>query len=58
MKVSEVAELLGVTQMTVRVGLQQGIFPFGVAFKTHPDRKQYTYIIYPEVVKQYIGEKK
>ena len=58
MKVKEVAEMLGTTEMTIRVGLQQGIFPFGVAFKRKPEQKNYTYVIYPEVVKQYAGERK
>lgn len=56
MKVKEAAQLLGVSELTIRVGLQQGIFPFGVALKTREDRKNYTYIIYPELVKQYCGE--
>lgn len=58
MKVKDVAELLGTTEQTVRVGLQQGVFPFGVAFKTKKANKNYTYVIYPEKVKQYAGEQK
>ena len=56
MTVNDVAKLLGKSPLTIRVGLQQGIFPFGVALKTREDRKNYTYIIYPELVKQYCGE--
>lgn len=55
MTVNEVAKLLGKSPLTIRVGLQQGIFPFGVALKTREGRKNYTYIIYPELVKQYCG---
>ena len=55
MTVNEVAKLLGKSPLTIRVGLQQGIFPFGVALKTREDRKNYTYIIYPEKVKEFIG---
>ena len=58
MTVKEVAEMLGTTECTVRIGLQQGVFPFGVAFKTKPENKQYKYVIYPELVRQYAGEKK
>lgn len=58
MTVQEAAELLGVTPLTVRIGLQKGAFPFGTAFKTSEDSKHYTYVIYPEIAKQYIGEKK
>lgn len=54
MTTKEVAILLGKTEATIRVGLQQGIFPFGVAFKTNPNNKQYNYVIYPEKVKEYI----
>lgn len=56
MKVDEAARLLGTT--TVRIGLQQGVFPFGVAFKTAENRKHYTYIIYPEKLKEYVEERK
>lgn len=55
MTVNEVAKLLGKSPLTIRVGLQQGIFPFGVALKTREDRKNYTYIIYPEKVREFIG---
>lgn len=58
MKVDEVAKLLDVTPATIRVGLQQGVFPFGVAFKRSEHKKQYTYVIYPEKVKEYAGEQK
>ena len=58
MKIKEVAELLGTTEATIRVGLQQNVFPFGIAFKTKPENKHYTYVIYPELVRQYAGEKK
>ena len=55
MTVKEVAAMLGKTEQTIRVGLQLGMFPFGTAYKTNPDRKSYTYVIYPEKVRQYIG---
>lgn len=58
MRIKEVAELLGVTEQTVRVGLQQGVFPFGVAFKRDERRKNYTYVIYPQKLKEYAGESK
>lgn len=57
MTVKEVAELLGKTQQTIRIGLQLGVLPFGTAYKTNPENKSYTYIIFPEKVKQYIGVK-
>ena len=56
MKIKEVAELIGTTPQTLRIGLQKGIFPFGAAFKTKAESKNYTYVIYPEKVREYIGE--
>lgn len=56
MTVKEVADLLGKTQQTIRIGLQLGMLPFGTAYKTKPDNKSYTYVIYPEKVRQYIGK--
>lgn len=32
---------------------RQGVFPFGVAFKRRADSKNYTYIIYPEKLREY-----
>lgn len=54
MKVKEIAKLLNTTEATIRIGLQQGVFPFGTAFKTKPNNKQYTYIIYPAKVAEYL----
>lgn len=55
MKISDVAKLLGTTPLTIRVGLQKGIFPFGVAFKVNESSSHYTYIIYPEKLKEYVN---
>ena len=55
MKIKEAAKLLNVSESTVRLGLQQGIFDFGVAFKRTPESKNYTYIIYPEKVRALCG---
>lgn len=58
MKIAEVAEMLDTTPLTIRIGLQKGVFDFGVAFKRREDSKHYTYVIYPEKVKEICGEKK
>lgn len=50
-----IAELLNTTPQTVRVGLQQGEFPFGTALKVGGER--YTYLFYPEKVKEFFGIK-
>lgn len=57
MKVDEVAKLLNVSVPTIRVGLQQGVFDFGVAFKRSPTSKQYTYVIFPAKVQEYVKGK-
>lgn len=57
MTVKEVAKLLGKTEQTIRCGLQLGVLPFGTAYKTNPENKSYTYVIFPEKVKEYIGVK-
>lgn len=50
-----IADLMNTTPQTVRIGLQQGEFPFGVALKVGSER--YTYLFYPEKVKEYFGIK-
>lgn len=57
MKLEEVAKLLGVSVSTVRIGLQQGVFDFGVAFKRSPTSRQYTYVIFPAKVQEYVKGK-
>mgnify|MGYP003483592202 CR=1 FL=1 len=54
MKIKEIAKLLGTTESTIRCGLQQGVFDFGVAFKRTPESRHYTYVIFPEKVKEYV----
>lgn len=56
MEIKAVAKLLNVSESTIRIGLQQGIFDFGVAFKRTPESKHYTYVIYPEKVKALCGK--
>lgn len=56
MTVKEVAEMLGTTELTVRVGLQKGVFPFGTAFKVKEGGKHYKYVFYPEKVREFCGK--
>lgn len=51
--VNEVAKKLGKSPQFVRIGLQRGILPFGSAVKMST---KYTYVIYPEKLKEYVGE--
>lgn len=58
MKTKELASLLGMSESSLRVGLQMGVFPFGTAFK-QGDSTRFTYVIYDNKVKEYItGEGK
>ena len=54
MRVNDLYKLTGICPQTIRVGLQQQLFPFGTAFKL-PGNKKYTYVLYPEKVKEYFG---
>lgn len=46
LKVSEVAKALHMDQQTVRLMLQQGVVPWGKAWK-HPGSRHYSYLISP-----------
>lgn len=52
MTVKDAARLMGKSEQFVRVGLQQGVFPFGYAVKIST---KYTYYISDEKIKEYIG---
>lgn len=54
MTVAEASELMGVSRQFVRVGLQQGILPFGCAVKISPNR--WTYFISKKKFSDYLGE--
>ncbi len=53
--VQVVAEILGVSQQFVRVGLQQKTLPIGSAVKLS---SKWTYHISYELLKNYVGEEK
>lgn len=57
MTVKEVAQLLGCSELTIRIGLQQGVFPFGTAFKRNPENKKWKYIIFDAKVSEYLTER-
>lgn len=52
MIVSEAAKQLGMNPQTLRLGLQQGLFPFGKAIKTSPNR--FTYHINEKALERYL----
>ena len=45
------AELLGITPQMIRLGLQQGVFPFGVAIR---HKRKYSYDIRPDALRRYM----
>lgn len=51
--IAEAAELMDVSQQFVRVGLQQGVLPFGYAVKISSGR--YTYFISRQKFAEYTG---
>ena len=52
MLVEDAAKRLKMNPQTLRLALQQGLFPFGVAVKTSPNR--YTYKIFPQRLERYL----
>ena len=52
--VKEAAELMGVSEMFLRIGLRNNQFPFGYAVKTS---KKYTYWISPKLFEEHTGIK-
>lgn len=55
LKPKDVAKALGISIQAVRVGLQNGTFPFGWAIKTSETR--FTYAISPKLFEEYLGKK-
>lgn len=49
--VNDVADALGVSPQSIRIGLQRGALPFGSAIKTS---SKYTYVIYEKKLKEFI----
>lgn len=52
MKVEDAAQRLGMNPQTLRLALQQGLLPFGIAVKTSKNR--YTYKIFPIRLERYL----
>ena len=52
--VKEAAEILGVCQQFVRIGLQREKLPIGTAVKMS---SRWTYHISPKLLQEYVGEK-
>ncbi len=52
--VEQVALKLGKSPQVVRILLQRGLLPFGIATKM-PESSIYTYVIFPEKFKEFCG---
>lgn len=52
--VSEAAQLLGKSEQFVRVALQRGILPIGVAIKTDENNRRFNYHISRKKLDEYI----
>ncbi len=52
--VREVARIMGKHEQFVRIGLQNGTLPFGVAIK-QPNKTKYSYYISPKLFFEYVG---
>lgn len=49
------ASIMGKDPMFVRIGLQRGLLPFGVAYKKHDHNQQYDYYISPKLFYEFTG---
>ncbi|MCI9596640.1 MAG: hypothetical protein HFE75_04950 [Firmicutes bacterium] len=54
MLTERIAEALGKSAQTIRVGLQLGKYPFGMAHK-NPGANNFIYTYFPPKVKEYVG---
>lgn len=54
--IAEAAEIMGVSQQFVRIGLQRGLLPFGFAVSMSGG-KRFTYYINPKDFEEYLGLK-
>lgn len=51
--VKEAAEILGVSQQFIRIGMQRGLLPIGTAVKMS---SRWTYHISPKLLEEYVGQ--
>ena len=53
--VNEAAKIMGKTPQFIRIGLQRGLLPIGVAYKTDSTNEQYDYYISPKLLYDFTG---
>ena len=49
------AKAMGKSPQFIRIGLQRGILPIGVAMKTDDQNEKYDYYISPKLLAEYTG---
>lgn len=57
LSIKGVAKLTGEPEQVIRDGMKNGVFPFGVAFKTKPENRDFEFVFYPVKLAEYIGVK-
>lgn len=58
LSIKGVAKLTGEPEQVIRDGMKNGVFPFGVAFKTRPENRDFEFVFYPAKLAEYIGKGK
>ncbi len=53
--VTVAARIMGKAPMFIRIGLQRGLLPFGIAFKSDDKCQTYNYYISPKLFYEYTG---
>ncbi len=53
--VNEAARIMGKSPQFVRIGLQRGLLPIGIAMKTNDRNEQYDYYISPKLLAEFTG---
>jgi len=56
LRTDDVARVTGIDPLSLRIGLQRGFWPFGVAYK-RPGSSQYTYEYDPAAVIRWVAER-
>lgn len=54
--VAEAAKRMGKSEQFVRVCIQRGLLPIGIAVKTSKSGKNFNYYISPKLLDEYIGK--
>ncbi|BES65877.1 hypothetical protein SANA_23160 [Gottschalkiaceae bacterium SANA] len=52
--IKKAADIMGKSEMFVRIGLRRGLLPFGVAWKM-PGSSSFSYYIYPNKFQEFVG---